>query len=99
MPRPSTNSDVPTKAANGRPPPINGQTTRCAAVSDENSDLQGFDFYAATASQYYAPVALGIWAANWELGTTALGLDGHFVVRSGGTGESLPRYDLSWFSN
>ncbi len=78
------------------PSSYNGQTTRCAAVTDEKGAPQGFDFYAATASQYYAPVALGIWAANWELGTTALGLDGHFTVRSNKENESLPKYDLSW---
>ena len=78
------------------PSSYNGQTTRCAAVTDESGALQGFDFYTATASQYYAPVALGIWAANWEMGCDALGLNGHFVVRSDGEGESLPRYDLSW---
>ena len=78
------------------PSSYNGQTTRCAAVTDESGSLQGFDFYTATASQYYAPVAVGIWAANWELGTAALGLDGHFTVRPQGAGESLPRMDLSW---
>jgi len=58
---------------------------------------QGFiphRFYAAL-----RPVALGIWAANRELGTTALGLDGHFNIRSQGTGESLPRVDLGWMYN
>ena len=42
------------------------------------------------------PVALGIWAANWEIGCVALGLEGHFTVRSEEENESLPRYDLSW---
>ncbi len=78
------------------PSSYNGQTTRCTAVTDENDILQGFDFYAVTASRYYAPVALGIWAANWELSTTALGLEGHFTVHPQDAGDSLPRYDLSW---
>ena len=64
------------------PSSYNGQTTRCAAVTDEKGALKSFDFYAATASQYYAPVALGIWAANWEMGCAALGLQGHFTVRT-----------------
>jgi nitroreductase len=78
------------------PSSYNGQTTRCAAVTDEKGALKSFDFYAATASQYYAPVALGIWAANWEMGCAALGIEGYFTVRSDGEVESLPRYDLSW---
>ena len=87
------------EACQWAPSSYNGQTTRCAAVTDEKGALKSFDFYAATASQYYAPVALGIWAANWELGTTALGIDGHFTVRSQGEGESSPRYDLSWVAD
>ncbi len=78
------------------PSSYNGQTTRCAAVTDESGALQSFDFYAATASQYYAPVALGIWAANWEMGCEALGIEGRFAVHSEEEKESLPRYDLSW---
>lgn len=78
------------------PSSYNGQTTRCVAVTDENGELKSFDFYAATASQYYAPVALGIWSANWEMGSEALGLEGHFDVRSEDEGENLPRVDLSW---
>lgn len=66
------------------------------AAFDEKDTLQFFDFYAATASQYYAPVALGIWAANWEMGCKALGIQGHFAMRSEEEQESLPRYDLSW---
>ncbi|MBT7071904.1 MAG: nitroreductase [Anaerolineae bacterium] len=81
------------------PSSYNGQTTRCAAVTDEKGTLKSFDFYAATASQYYAPVALGIWAANWEMGCAALRIEGHFDVRSSEeTQSSLPRYDLSWYS-
>ncbi|MCP4143274.1 MAG: nitroreductase [Chloroflexi bacterium] len=78
------------------PSSYNGQTTRCTAVTDENGALKSFDFYAATAFQYYAPVALGIWAANWEMGTATLGIEGHFTLRSDEEKESLPRYDLSW---
>ena len=38
-----------------------------------------FDFYASTASRFYAPVALGIWCANWETGCGALGIPGQFA--------------------
>jgi len=81
------------------PSSYNGQTTRCAAVTDEKGALKSFDFYAATASQYYAPVALGIWAANWEVGCAALGIEGHFTVHTQGAGASLPRVDLGWKSS
>ncbi|MEJ2757764.1 MAG: nitroreductase family protein [Anaerolineales bacterium] len=79
------------------PSSYNGQTTRCVAHTDNNGTLQSFDFYAATASKYYAPVALGIWCANWELGCEAQGIHGHFaVLPKEYSGEKLPRYDVSW---
>jgi nitroreductase len=84
------------------PSSYNGQTTRCIASTKENGDLKSFDFYATTASRYYAPVAVGIWCANWELGCEQLGIPGHFVVLSPqelNISEShnvLPRYDISW---
>ncbi|MCB0012296.1 MAG: hypothetical protein KDE34_10350, partial [Anaerolineales bacterium] len=61
-----------------------------------------FDFYAATASRYYAAVALGIWCANWEMGCEALGITGRLDVLAAeardaapATGPHLPRYDMS----
>ena len=89
------------------PSSYNGQTTRCAAVMEREGDealLMRFDFYANTESRYYAPVAVGIWCAGWEMGCEALGIHGHFAVLSPGErGVSdeqarvgLPRYDLSW---
>jgi len=83
------------------PSSYNGQTTRCVAVTDRNG-LARFDFYAVTASRYYAAVATGIWCANWEMGCEALGIHGHFAVLS--TKErgvqtkkdQPPRYDISW---
>jgi nitroreductase len=71
------------------PSSYNGQTTRCAAVM-EAADREGqtephlarFDFYATTASRFYAPVALGIWCANWEIGCATLGIEGHFALLS-----------------
>jgi hypothetical protein len=83
------------------PSSYNGQTTRAVAVMEENV-LKRFDFYAATASRYYAAVALGIWYANWEMGCEAIGIKGHFAVLSDedrGVREAknqLPKYDISW---
>jgi nitroreductase len=86
------------------PSSYNGQTTRCVATVAESSELRSFDFYTATASRYYAPVALGIWCANWEMGCEALGIQGHFAVlptEERGVQDRidrppLPRYDVSW---
>jgi hypothetical protein len=68
------------------------------------SRLARFDFYAITASRYYAAVAVGIWCANWEMGCEARGIQGHFSILSaeerGIQDEealpTLPRYDASW---
>jgi len=86
------------------PSSYNGQTTRCVANTDENGDLKSIDFYAATASRYYAPVAVGIWFTNWELGCEALGIQGYFAklsardrgIQDKDTALQLPRYDVSW---
>ncbi len=64
-------------------------------------ELIRFDFYAATASRYYAAVALGIWGANWETGCEALKRHGHFAVlsseeRASNAASELPLYDVSW---
>ena len=79
------------------PSSYNGQTTRCVATAEEDG-LTRFDFYAATESRYYAPVALGIWCANWELGSETLGIQGHFELLAKKESESprLPIYDVSW---
>jgi nitroreductase len=87
------------------PSSYNGQTTRCVANTEENGDLKSFDFYATTASRYYAPAAIGIWCANWEMGCDVLGIQGHFAELSAGdrgiqqdkkSTIQLPRYDVSW---
>jgi len=82
------------------PSSYNGQTTRCVAVTDKNG-LERFDFYAVTASRYYAAVATGIWCANWEMGCESLGIHGHFAILSAEKRgvpekEELPKYDISW---
>lgn len=94
------------------PSSYNGQTTRCVAVLEQNSPennedkprLARYDFYAATASRYYAAVALGIWCANWEMGCEVQGIHGRFAVLSAAERDiqdekalpPLPRYDVSW---
>jgi len=93
------------------PSSYNGQTTRGVAVmaQDEagNADaqcLERFDFYSTTESRYYAPVAAGIWCANWEMGCEALGIHGYAAVLSaeerGHQNENafpqLVKYNLSW---
>lgn len=87
------------------PSSFNSQTSRCTAVVEETAEggkqLARFDFGAATHSRYYAPVAVGIWCANWELGCEALGLPGAFRIltpneRKVDNPPELPRYDVSW---
>jgi nitroreductase len=86
------------------PSSFNGQTTRCAAVTERVGDqdkLLRFNFYAATMSRYYAAVALGIWCANWEAGCAALNKNGHFRIllpekRGSEECSDLPCYDVSW---
>jgi len=88
------------------PSSFNAQPTRCAAVVDHDGGeprVVRFDFLASTTSRFYAAVALGIWCANWEIGTRALDLAGHFVVlppeeRGVSDAPELPRYDVSWVS-
>jgi nitroreductase len=92
------------EACRWSPSSYNSQTTRCAALmepADGRQKLTRFDFYCATASRYYAPVALGIWSANRETGCEALNKHGHFAVlsseeRASNASSELPRYDLSW---
>lgn len=92
------------------PSAFNGQTTRCVAVSETNKEqvnesfLKRFDFYTSTKSRYYAPVALGIWCANWELGCESLSIKGHFEILSekerdlpdNSIKSELPVYGVSW---
>ncbi len=89
------------------PSSYNAQTTRCAAVTEtEGADqkVARFDFYTTTTSRFYAPVALGIWCANWEAGCEALGIPGHLaVLPADGRGPvdslQLPHYDVSWIAD
>lgn len=94
------------EAARWAPSAFNTQPTRCAAVTSADGwSVERFDFYTATTSRYYAPVALGIWCGNWEVGCAALGLTGHFEARPAGRrGKAAaptpdappPLYHVSW---
>ncbi len=92
------------RACQWSPSSYNSQTTRCAAVTAPASGAEEpvrFDFCAATNSRFYAPVALGIWCADWETGCQALGKHGRFAVltpeeRGVRGAPDLPRYDVSW---
>lgn len=89
------------EACQWSPSSYNGQPTRGVAVAD-GTRLSRLDFYASTASRYYAPVALGIWCADWETGCGQLGASGHFEVRPELEAEDpshLPRYDVSWVAD
>lgn len=86
------------------PSSFNSQTTRCVAVTDgAGQAVTRFDFCASTASRYYAPVALGIWCANWETGCDELGIPGNFQVltpdeRGISNAPELPQYAMSWIA-
>lgn len=83
------------EACRWAPSSYNGQTTRAVVATGPSGDVSAVHFLATTASRYYAPVAVGIWGANWELGCAALGVDGHFTVRSP-IDDRLPRLDVTW---
>jgi nitroreductase len=89
------------EACQWSPSSYNGQTTRAVGVATARGVRM--DFYAATGSHYYAPVALGIWCANWERGCEALGIPGHFAALDaeapGAAAErDVLHYDLSWIA-
>ena len=104
------------------PSSYNAQPTRCVARvnrraaeatgKDEDDQHQHqqvvpeFDFFCATKSRFYAPIALGIWLANWEAGCDNLGIRGQFRVLGpeergaskdeGKEAAELPKYYISW---
>ena len=84
------------------PSSYNGQTTR--AVLRAGDVVERVDFESSTSSRYYAPVALGIWLANWETGCQALGVHGHTTVlpehhSPPGANPDQPRYGATWLRN
>ncbi len=94
------------EACQWSPSSYDSQTTRGIAVLSTSAGkerMERLDFYAATNSRFYAPVAVGIWCANWELGCAALGQQGHFEKLSVdelgvSNPPELPRYDISWIA-
>ncbi|MBV7378711.1 nitroreductase family protein [Maritimibacter dapengensis] len=70
------------EACRWAPSSYNSQTTR-VILSRSGRALTRVAFCAKTGSRYYAPLALGIWLANWETAMSALGIEGHFVAKSG----------------
>lgn len=95
------------EACQWSPSSYNGQTTRLVSILDDQGKVDRFDFYAVTASRYYAAVAVGIWCANWEMGCEALRVRGHFDVLTESERRlqniqdqpQIPRYDVSWVSD
>lgn len=83
------------EACRWAPSSYNGQTTRAAVETDADEMIVAVHFLAVTSSRYYAPVALGIWCANWALGCEALGERGRFESHARDEGEP-PRHDVSW---
>jgi nitroreductase len=84
------------EACQWAPSSYNGQTTRAVVTTGSDSDVSDVRFLTTTASRYYAPVAVGIWCANWELSCDALSIEGDFVVASPDDPEHLPRHDVTW---
>ncbi len=66
------------EACQWSPSSYNGQTTR-AVLGAEDGPVRRVDFIAIAPSRFYAPVAPGIWLANWETGCAALGIQGRCV--------------------
>jgi nitroreductase len=83
------------EACQWAPSSYNGQTTRAVVEVDAGGEIAAVKFLAATASRYYAPVALGIWCANWELGCEALGEQGVFESLPSSDG-APPFHDVTW---
>ena len=80
------------EACQWSPSSYNGQTTR-AVLAVEDGQVRRVDFVATTPSRFYAPVALGVWMANWETGCAAHGIRGHCaVLAERGAGH----YGASW---
>lgn len=84
------------------PSAFDSQPTRCVvATNHSGQNVTHVDFYASTSSRYYAPLALGIWCANWEVGANGLGLAGDFRILTAEQREVAdtpepPHYDVSW---
>jgi len=87
------------------PSSYNAQTTRAVVLQAHNGHCKT-DFYSVSQSNYYAPLAAGIWCANWEIGAEALGIQGDFSVETREEGKGLlseeglyKRYEISWLED
>ena len=82
------------------PSSFNNQPTRAIVRTNEHkTKVERVDFYANIQSRFYAPVALGIWLANWEIGCEALRIEGKFQALNPNISEKTfnsPGYDVSW---
>lgn len=63
------------------PSSYNSQTTR-AVVRVKDKSLIQVSFCAEEGSRYYAPLAEGIWCADWARGVEALGVPGRWLALS-----------------
>ncbi|MGH1367496.1 MAG: nitroreductase family protein [Maritimibacter sp.] len=84
------------EACRGAPSSYNSQTSRLIMTRQDKTLIKA-QFCCEEGSQYYAPLALGIWCANWETGMKALGVEGRWITLE------EPRalagglvHDLSW---
>lgn len=82
------------------PSSFNNQPTRALVRTNEiTTKIESVDFYAIIKSRFYAPVALGIWLANWEIGCEALKIMGKFKALDKEQSEktiNAPACDVSW---
>lgn len=76
------------RATRRSPSAFNGQPVRCVKKGEE------FLFYTVKKSRYYAPVAAGIWAANWSMACDYYKINGKFSIEA--YTSDLPRYEFSW---
>jgi nitroreductase len=83
------------EACRWAPSSYNGQTTRAIVETDADGCIDALHFLTVTDSRYYAPVALGIWCANWELACEALGERGVFMSAVGLVDGHRP-VDVTW---
>jgi nitroreductase len=94
--RPYRQFDRVLEACQWSPSSYNGQTTR-AVLSVRDGQVAAVHFLAITTSRYYAPIAVGIWCANWELGCAALGIAGTFTTpATDHLAPTPPSHDVTW---
>lgn len=87
------------EACRWAPSSYNSQTTR-VILTRSGRNIRRAAFCATKGSRFYAPLALGIWLANWETAMAALGVEGHFVAKTGvdPIAENLV-HDVDWIAD